>query len=93
VAQNDGAVAFPDLNPQAPTHVLIIPRDHVDSVAAFGDGHSDLAAQLLSLAAEIGAGLEGGWRLVTNVGPDAGQSVFHLHFHLLGGRHLGWPPG
>ena len=89
-------LAFRDIQPQAPTHVLLIPREHVASSAAeVGSAHAVLMGELFELAARIAKreGLEHGWRLVTNVGPDAGQSVPHLHFHLLGGRAMRWPPG
>ena len=94
VAETADAVAFRDINPQAPLHVLVIPRAHVPSLAAARD-----AAQmggLMLLAAEI-ARREGyaerGFRTVMNSGPDAGQTVFHAHLHLLAGRALDWPPG
>jgi len=90
------ALAFRDVNPMAPSHVLLIPRQHVaGSAAELGEVHAPLLADLFTLAARVAKaeGLHGGWRLVTNVGRDAGQSVHHLHFHLLGGRALGWPPG
>lgn len=94
IAQNDLAVAFRDLSPQAPVHALIIPRRHVPSLAEATDG-AELAAVLL-LAAEV-ARLEGvaesGYRTVFNTGADGGQSVFHLHAHVLGGHALSWPPG
>jgi histidine triad (HIT) family protein len=95
VHESDRVVAFRDINPQAPTHILIIPKDHVVSVAAVADKHAGVLAEIMRTAAHLAAaeGLSGGWRLVTNVGPDAGQSVPHLHFHLLGGRVFGWPPG
>lgn len=86
-------VAFNDINPAAPTHVLVIPRRHIGSAQDLDAGDASLLAALFDVAARIGRGLEGGWRLVTNTGPDGGQSVFHLHFHVLGGRALGWPPG
>ena len=89
-------LAFRDLQPQAPTHVLLIPREHVaGSAAELGAPHAGLLGELFGLAARIAEreGLERGWRLVTNVGPDGGQSVAHLHFHLLGGRAMTWPPG
>jgi histidine triad (HIT) family protein len=89
-------VAFRDANPQAPTHILLIPVEHLESAAAMDGGHGDLLANLFLTAAHL-AKAEGidasGWRMVTNIGPDAGQSVPHLHFHLLGGRRMGWPPG
>jgi histidine triad (HIT) family protein len=96
VAESDGAIAFRDLTPQAPTHVLVIPREHhanVAEVAAAGD--VDVAA-LFRLAAEV-AELEGvaesGYRMVANTNADAHQTVFHAHVHVLGGRSMGWPPG
>src|SRR5438067_1305443 len=82
--------------PQAPTHILIIPTKHIESVAVVGDDHGDLVVELLQTAAHLAEAngiAERGWRLVTNVGPEAGQSVAHLHFHLLGGRPMRWPPG
>jgi histidine triad (HIT) family protein len=94
VFSNDHVVAFRDTNPQASTHVLIIPRDHVASAHELpGDDRvlNELFAAMRRIADE--EGLENGYRIVTNVGPDAGQTVQHLHFHLLGGRPMGWPPG
>jgi histidine triad (HIT) family protein len=96
VRESDRLVAFRDTNPQAPTHILIIPKEHVRSIAEIEDGHGAMLADVAQAAAQL-AQAEGiaefGWRLVTNVGADAGQSVFHLHFHLLGGRPMAWPPG
>jgi histidine triad (HIT) family protein len=89
-------VAFRDINPQAPTHVLVVPRDHhpnVGQLAAAGDGLLD---ELIGTAREIAAaeGIEDtGYRIVFNTGPDGGQTVGHVHAHLLGGRPLAWPPG
>ena len=95
VYEDDDVIAFRDINPQAPTHVVVIPRRHIpDAHALTGDDApvlSSLFAALRRIAAE--AGLTNGYRVVTNVGPDADQSVFHLHLHLLGGRAMGWPPG
>jgi histidine triad (HIT) family protein len=96
VGETAQVMAFRDLSPQAPTHVLLIPKLHLaDSAATIEAGHADMLAELYGLAARIAAseGLTDGWRLVTNVGRGAGQSVFHFHVHLLGGRPLGWPPG
>jgi histidine triad (HIT) family protein len=96
VYSSDAVVAFRDTNPKAPTHILVIPKEHLESAAVLQDGHGDLLAEMLQTAAHLAKaeGIESsGWRLVTNVGPDAGQSVPHLHFHLLGGRGMGWPPG
>ena len=89
-------LAFRDNNPQAPTHILLIPKEHVaDSAADLGPQHAVMLQELFGLAAKIAREerLELGWRLVTNVGPEAGQSVYHLHVHLLGGRPMRWPPG
>jgi histidine triad (HIT) family protein len=96
VAEADHVLAFRDVNPQAPTHVLLIPRRHVAASAAdLGPEHAAMLAEVFATAAGIARDekLDQGWRLVTNVGPHAGQSVFHLHFHLLGGRPMLWPPG
>lgn len=96
VHSGDDVVAFRDINPQAPTHILIIPREHIDSARAVKDRHGRVLAQMLQVGEHL-ARSEGidrtGWRLVTNVGQDAGQAVHHLHIHLLGGRQMGWPPG
>jgi len=96
VGENDLALAFRDISPQAPTHVLIIPKAHLaDSAAQLGGQQSLALGAIFELAAQVARAekLEAGWRLVTNVGAGAGQSVFHLHFHLLGGRPMHWPPG
>jgi histidine triad (HIT) family protein len=96
VHEDDEVVAFHDLNPQAPTHVLVIPRRHVESVGALVKDDAELAGRLLITAAEIARSLRvdgTGYRVVTNVGEDGGQSVAHLHLHLLGGRAMVWPPG
>ena len=89
-------LAFRDLRPAAPTHLLLIPKEHIESLNAIRDEHGPLLTDIVQAAAHL-AHTEGvdetGWRLVSNVGPDAGQAVFHLHFHLLGGRPMGWPPG
>ncbi len=96
VHEDDAVVAFEDLNPQAPLHVLIIPREHVVSLSSATDAHDALLSRLLMVAAKVAGerGIaESGYRTVINTGPDGGQSVFHLHVHLLGGRPLAWPPG
>ena len=94
VAETEDCVAFRDINPQAPVHVLVVPREHVESLNAASDPR--LVGRLALLAAEI-ARTEGiadsGYRTVINTNADAGQSVAHIHLHLLGGRRLGWPPG
>jgi len=86
--------AFEDIQPQAPTHVLVCPKEHVASLAEAGAGREALVGHLLAAAAGIAKqrGLSA-FRTVVNTGAEAGQSVFHLHVHLLGGRPLGWPPG
>ena len=94
IHEDDHCIAFRDLSPQAPTHVLVVPREHVVSLAdvtAWPLGSALLAA-CASVARAEGL-VEGGYRVVTNVGRDGGQSVFHLHFHVLGGRPMAWPPG
>ncbi|BDE06348.1 histidine triad nucleotide-binding protein [Vulcanimicrobium alpinum] len=95
VLRDDHVVAFHDLNPQAPTHVLVIPTSHAQDLSAFTAGaDAEQAARLLHAAAEIGARFgPGGYRVVMNQGRDAGQSVFHLHAHVLAGRAMAWPPG
>ena len=95
VHESETTVAFRDLQPQAPTHVLVIPRSHYANAAALAAGEPATAVQLLDSAAAVAAqeGLEGGYRLVFNTGADAHQTVFHVHLHLLGGRAMGWPPG
>jgi len=89
-------LAFRDTNPKAPTHLLLIPKEHLTDVRDLEDRHGGVLADLFQAAAHL-AKTEGiertGWRLVSNVGHDAGQSVFHLHLHLLGGRPMTWPPG
>jgi histidine triad (HIT) family protein len=94
VAKTEKAVAFRDINPQAPTHVLVIPREHVQSLAHAED--AAMLGDLMAFAAEVArleAVSEGGYRVVANVGSNGGQTVDHLHLHILGGRHMTWPPG
>ena len=95
VHDDDDVVAFRDLNPQAPVHVLIIPRRHIASLDEATEDHRDLLGRLLLVAKELAdkEDVAGGYRLVNNCGASAGQSVFHIHVHLLGGRRMGWPPG
>ena len=94
VLRDEHVVAFHDLNPQAPHHVLVIPIEHAEHLtefAASADGAQ--AARLLAAAAEIGATYPDGYRVVANTGKDGGQTVGHLHLHVLGGRRVTWPPG
>ena len=94
LAETEDAVSFRDINPQAPFHALVIPRAHVDSLATAND--PALLGSLLTLVNRIAKeqGIaDDGYRVVINTGEHGGQSVSHLHLHLLGGRHLGWPPG
>jgi histidine triad (HIT) family protein len=95
VREDDLVFAIRDINPQAPTHVLVIPVAHVASAAELTEADGPLLGRLFETAAAIARdeGLDGGFRLVTNIGPDGGQSVAHLHVHLLGGRPMAWPPG
>jgi histidine triad (HIT) family protein len=96
VDSDDAVVAFRDINPKAPTHVLVIPREHIASAGDIAARHAPLLAGMFGMANRVAAadGVDGtGYRLVLNVGRDAGQSVDHLHLHVLGGRRLDWPPG
>jgi histidine triad (HIT) family protein len=93
--EDDQILAFPDINPQAPTHILIIPKQHFPSLAHTTAETAPLLGHLLATAAKIAQqqSLTSGYRTVINTGTDGGQTVDHLHLHLLGGRHMGWPPG
>jgi histidine triad (HIT) family protein len=95
VYEDESVLAFEDINPQGPTHVLIIPKEHVVGLKEASAGHAEIIGRCHLAAAAIAQqrGIEKGYRTVLNVGPDAGQSVFHLHVHLIGGRKLAWPPG
>lgn len=96
VYQDEHALAFDDINPQAPVHALVIPKRHVPSVQDLGEADRVLLGHLLLTCSRIAKekGLsETGFRVVANTGRDGGQTVFHLHFHVMGGRHMGWPPG
>lgn len=97
VFEDDHAIAIRDINPQAPVHILVVPKKHVGSLAEMRGTQEDkaLLGHLLALAAEIARieNLGQGYRTVVNTGPDGGQTVDHLHLHLLGGRAMHWPPG
>ena len=93
--EDDRCLAFHDVAPQAPVHLLVIPKEPISSLAAVSDDDSPLLGHLVRVATQLAVQLDltNGYRLVVNCGPDGGQSVDHLHIHLLGGRPLGWPPG
>jgi histidine triad (HIT) family protein len=96
VFRNDTAIAIEDVNPQAPTHLLVLPVRHYDTLGhAMTPGEERVAAELLTIATRLGKerGGAGGYRLVVNTGPDGGQTVGHLHLHVLAGRRMTWPPG
>ena len=96
VFEDEMIFAFHDIHPQAPVHLLLIPKKHIQSVDALESGDGAVISRLLEAARDLARAqgvAEGGYRLLTNTNGDAGQSVGHLHFHLLGGRALGWPPG
>ncbi|WP_455356394.1 histidine triad nucleotide-binding protein [Streptomyces sp. SYSU K217416] len=96
VRETETTVAFRDINPQAPTHVLVVPRVHYPDAASLAAAEPQIAADLLTAAGEVAAQekVDGtGFRIVFNTGTGAGQTVFHTHLHLLGGRGLNWPPG
>jgi histidine triad (HIT) family protein len=96
VYEDDQILAFNDINPQAPMHVLVVPKEHVATVNDLAEGHDELVGTMLRRAAAIARerGYDGsGYRAVFNCNAQAGQTVFHLHLHVLGGRPMGWPPG
>ena len=94
VLADDEVVVFRDISPKAPTHLLAIPRRHIASIAELTDADGELLADLFGALRKVAADAGvSSYRIVTNVGADAGQSVFHLHFHLLAGRTMAWPPG
>lgn len=96
VFEDDSIVAFRDTAPTAPTHILLIPREHITSAADLTDDHGPMLGRLYATATQLARDegiAESGFRIVTNAGADAGQSVAHLHFHLMGGRRFSWPPG
>ena len=95
VYEDDRVCAFYDLDPQAPVHVLIIPKKHISSIMELDEENADVVSHVFLVAKKLAGelGLEKGFRIVSNCGEDGGQSVLHLHFHLLGGRSMKWPPG
>jgi histidine triad (HIT) family protein len=95
VYEDELSLAFADIHPQAPVHLLVIPKEHIPSQAEAVAGHTPLLGHLMAVAADLARshGLAKGYRVVVNTGAEGGQTVDHLHLHLLGGRHMGWPPG
>ena len=95
VYEDDDCIAFADINPQAPAHLLVIPREHIQSLEQATAGHAPLLGKLMGAAAAVArqAGLAKGYRVVVNTGEEGGQTVDHLHLHVLGGRAMHWPPG
>jgi len=95
VYEDDLCLAFRDIHPQAPVHLVVIPRQPIPAASAVAAADEGLVGHLFAAMAKIAVqmGLTGGYRVVTNSGPDAGQEVMHLHFHMLAGRPMGWPPG
>ena len=96
VYEDDLVYAFRDIEPQAPSHILIIPKQHISSVNEINDENCAVVGHIFKVAAEIAKNegiAEDGYRLVTNIGENGGQTVKHLHYHMLGGRYLQWPPG
>lgn len=95
VYEDDTVFAFRDIEPQAPTHILIVPKEHIKSAAELDESNSAVVAHIFEVAAKIAKqeGLDDGFRIVNNCGDSAGQTVKHLHFHLMGGREFTWPAG
>lgn len=95
VFEDDKVFVFEDINPQAPTHVLIVPKRHIHGLDKADGGDAEIIGYMNLIAAKLGRerGIEDGYRTVLNVGPRSGQSVFHIHLHMVGGRDLKWPPG
>jgi histidine triad (HIT) family protein len=96
VHEDDAVIAIRDNNPQAPVHVLVLPREHIASAAELSGDHAELWSRMLAVAQDVARAdgiADRGYRLVANIGRDGGQTVAHLHVHVLGGRHMTWPPG
>ncbi|XP_040034665.1 adenosine 5'-monophosphoramidase HINT1 [Gasterosteus aculeatus] len=93
--EDDKCVAFPDISPQAPTHILVVPKKPIIQLSKAEDGDAELLGHMMIVAKKCAqdAGLSSGYRIVVNDGPDGGQSVYHIHIHVLGGRVMKWPPG
>ncbi|KAM4729290.1 adenosine 5'-monophosphoramidase HINT1 [Anableps anableps] len=95
IYEDDQCVAFPDIAPQAPTHILVVPKKPIVQLSQAEESDAALLGHMLIVAKKVAqeAGLSKGYRIVINDGPDGGQSVYHIHIHVLGGRTMGWPPG
>jgi histidine triad (HIT) family protein len=95
VAETDDVLAFRDINPQAPVHVLVIPKQHIATINDLSDEHAELVGRLYLMAKRVAQqeGIADGYRTLMNCGERGGQAVFHLHLHVLGGRQMTWPPG
>ncbi|MGL5244573.1 MAG: histidine triad nucleotide-binding protein [Sarcina sp.] len=96
IYEDDKVIAFHDISPEAPVHVLVIPKEHIDSVNRINENNSEIVAHIFTVINKIVRELnihESGYRVVTNCGQNGGQTVGHIHFHVLGGRDLKWPPG
>jgi len=96
VFEDDLVIAFRDIAPKAPTHILVIPREHISSAASLTEANGPLLGRIFAVAAQLARDegiAKSGYRITTNSGAGAGQSVYHIHFHLMGGRQMGWPPG
>jgi histidine triad (HIT) family protein len=96
VYEDESVFAFRDINPQAPAHIVIIPKKHIKDLSSLSEDDEIILGHIQAVAAEIAAQfheMKNGYRVVNNCGADAGQTVFHIHYHLLGGRSFGWPPG
>ena len=96
IYEDDMVVAFNDIAPQAPEHIIIIPREHISSALQLDDANADVVGHIFKVASKIARDkgfAENGFRIVNNCGKDGGQTVGHLHFHVLAGRNIGWPPG
>ena len=96
VYENDSVLAFKDIDPKAPVHILVIPKKHIQMISDLNRQNKNIISELVVVANEIARQsniAESGYRIILNCGPDAGQAVFHIHLHLLGGRKMSWPPG
>ena len=96
IYEDDNIIAFEDIDPQAPQHILIVPKKHISTLMELRESEHDILQRLFSVAQHVATLLQvenSGFRLIMNCNPDGGQTVYHLHLHLLGGRKMNWPPG